>query len=582
MLSKQHRQPHGYLDFPYDVCEYISHFLCDDDLRKLYFVSRAWYEVSMPARYKGAALTLYWGIKRNHSPKIIPKGSSLSNQPGVYGHPSQYTPELIGCIRTLKLAFKDATHAWTPGVVKVEANRRNEIRAQMARVGSWLSNPLKPSPRRPCHRPAMDFTQLATFVQNLVWINDLTVQVVWPAKNSYQEDAGSDPHLYKSIVQPFLSATLHNPGFNLHSLTLSMPMESWAFVFTPSPRINRLEKLGILLDKAKRETNADLSISEFLLPFIQQHSESLHALNIMSPHLNPAFFFERVGHLPALRTIEARGTGTDNSRESPGSRASLRGFLLQHRETITQITWRFDGVEKQLHWRRLEQRFWFDPGYHMIHFLNLRVLELRNLPQIGLGLPRTLAQIRRVLPSYKSTLTGLYLEGYSPSLDLLYALLSTIASPILEHLEIGSRDLPREVLTRMAEQLPRLRVLHFTYRQVGRQVLISGGSFRSYHKLDLWLSPEDQVVLGVTEFRPLYTLRHWQFVHDMKTLGLPEWALEELYLKTTNREQRSWEQDALEVGKAILQSMPRIILINGLHRDSYLGCNSVKDLKRIR
>ncbi|KAF9454312.1 hypothetical protein P691DRAFT_448144 [Macrolepiota fuliginosa MF-IS2] len=499
------------------------------------------------------------------------------NQPSVYGHPSQYTPKLINHVKTLKLAFEDAVHPRTPRVIKVEATSMDKICAQTARVGSWLSNPLKPSPRPPCHRPALDFTQLATFVQNIVRIDDLTVQVAWPAKNSYRKDVGSDPHLYKSIIQPFLSATLHNPGFNLHSLTLSMPMESWAFVFTPLPSINRLEKLGILLDKAKRGTNADSYISEFLLPFIQQHSESLQALNIMSPSIDPAAFFEGVGHLPSLRIIEAGETLHHSSRDTPSPRASLHHFLLQHRKTITRMIWRYDGFGDSYGRARY---FWF--RHEIIHFPNLKALELRDLGKVGPSLHEELTPMRNILPNYKPTLTKLCLESYSLSLDPLYNFLTTIASPILEHLEIGSLDLPREVFARMAGRFPRLRILHLLYHQVGRQALVREGSFRSYHKLDLWLSPEDQMILGVTEFRPLYALRHWQFVHDMKTLRLPGWTLENLYLKTTNREQRSWEQDALEVGKAILQSMPRIILINGLHRDSYLGCNSVKDLKRIR
>jgi hypothetical protein len=75
-------------DLPYDLCEYIARFLPDDDVRKLYFINRNWYEISMSMRYKEAALSVHWARPKDRiqpklpspvePPAIVPKSAILS------------------------------------------------------------------------------------------------------------------------------------------------------------------------------------------------------------------------------------------------------------------------------------------------------------------------------------------------------------------------------------------------------------------------------------------------------------------------------------------------------------------------
>jgi hypothetical protein len=495
-------------------------------------------------------------------------------------------------VRSFKLVFKDGTdkisdRAVMKGIQHEEERpaRKNPVHTMVARVKRVIKRFVKP-PRKALRNPSEQsepspsLAQLTGFTESLARVDDFVI-----AMDGLQSMSPSAMYArlvppfaqLNPILRPFLSSIWSNGfGANLRRLTISIPMDSWQLVFSPSFQIDHLEALGVLFSKPRNRnlfllTQFEECIATYLIPFIQRHVNTLRALDIISPSFDCAPFFQRIGHILSLHTIKLEECG---GLVATRNENNFYHFLQQHHETITHITWKFSNSD-HLDYDVLGRDIWFDLRYHeLIPLPHLKVLELKNLAGFS-DLPTPfLSNMERLLRSHNSTLTKLCLEGYNPYLDTFYDLLNTISSSVLEHFEIGTRALTRNLLSTMATKLPSLCFLRLSYNDVGRQTVVrviqlASASIISYPILDFLMSTEDRRELGPE--CPLHKLYKYHFLQDMESFRLPSWSLEELHLETVNKSRLDWEADASEINKAILRSLPNVMAFNGKHRDRALS-----------
>ncbi|KAF5361849.1 hypothetical protein D9756_002303 [Leucocoprinus leucothites] len=513
-------------DFPYDVCEYISHHLSDADLSALRTFNRAFNDLTMLRSYRQITLRAHWTVLHRTGIGEL-TGFSLLSRPFSYHHLDDFlsgSSPIKRYVRSLQLVFAyDADGKDSRMRLKSRGGQPSEpgVSIRLNRITSLFSH----------------FAQLEEFT---VTVDRAPVGLKLPPQILTKDDE----QLFRPVLRPLLPDGLLSLATvsNIRALTVCIPSKAWTFVFAPSLHLTRLEKLVIHFDRISHPGFDATSLNaNILFPFVRRHSDTLRTLKLIRPY---NAFYTRFPFLPVLTEIEIEEPYT----RLPPTQAQLHEFLQRHSNTITRISWRSCGQSDQI---GVGRTAWFDFRHHSsIPFPHLRDLELKNLNGLSEGLRPPVEEIGLLLGGYTGTLTRLCLGDYWLDSEPFNLILDAIASPILQVLEICPIHLQSGMFSSMAQKLPALQILRIVYDGLYPSALPIG--YDNIYLLALRTAHDD--------LSPPALL----FQQEMKSLHVSEWNIRELTLDTNNERTFSWD-----VNRAIARTFPSLFIINGIPVEEY-------------
>ncbi len=410
---------------------------------------------------------------------------------------------------------------------------------------------------------------LLDFIRSLTKLEHLIFEWTPPCGISDDSDAINWylPPLYRSALEA------SSDGSTIKSLTVNVEMGCWKQVLHPSLMFERLERFTVY---CRSGWCCCAEAASVLVPFIQRHKEGLGELVVVSKECQLGGLWGEVGFVPGLRRLEVEETPRccDPSRDEGrgGGGGNLWGFLQMHSQNLTQINWRLSDAHLSLTNRDLG--VWFSKDHELIQFPHLKTLELQGLQQLPPYL--FFNPLLRYLKTLRASLTTLKIHGWKLMPDPFISILETVASRLLTVLDVGLEELTSDLFVEMEVLLPKLRVLKIVYREVIASDREDSQQDSSYllpgDVADGGDRPVSDAVSTVSGGQSRTTLAVKQFVREMEELSFKEWPVEELTLRCTrvDRQAKDPQWRARRVGRAVLNALPSVAVMNGAKRAEYL------------
>lgn len=411
----------------------------------------------------------------------------------------------------------------------------------------------------------LEFIRSMTNMENLIfeWTPSCGIS------DDYNAIGGYLPPLYRAALEA------SGDGSFLKSLTVNVEMGCWERVLHQSLVFERLERFTVY---CRSGWCCCAEAASVLVPFIQRHKERLRELVVVSRECQLGGLWGEVGFIPGLRRLEVEETprrcDPRASRDVEGGvGGSLWGFLDEHSQILTQISWRLSDAN--LTPANRDIGVWFSKDHELIHFPHLQVLELQGLQQLPPYL--FFNPVLRYLRTFQATLTTLKLHGWKLMPDPFIDILEAIESPLITVLDVGLEKLTSDLFVEMETLLPGLRVLKILYREaVG-----AWDQENSQQQDPTYLLPGDPMggcrpisdaasTMSGRQTRTTSAVK--RFIEDMELREFNEWEVEELMIRCTriDRFAKDPHWRAKRGGKAVLNALPSVTLVNGVAREEYL------------
>ncbi|KAF9450877.1 hypothetical protein P691DRAFT_700319 [Macrolepiota fuliginosa MF-IS2] len=573
MLRKKSQPP----QLPDHLWRYVCRFLTDEQVRGMYAVNRPLYRISMALRYREVEIGRLVGVGSEDTAKCLglPKElrahvRSLRFTATHLGPSDRPLPEsdddlIAGAVTASSLEAATKRISQLAIVRRVASHWRAKAQSPTSPTAPQSQFPPPPIPtptsaaRTPTVRRSLSLSrrktreqtvrdQLLSDFEKFLWevrnLTDLTIHYPDPRPEAIPGEAWS-----VGLLPEFGSGTPY--ASTLRSLTLSGSITTWKAIIPPRFEWPALERLSVRADMHFPNPNDDTyAIRLDLAPLVRRHAKTLKAVSFVSAlDLDLTSLYDGVGWLPHLESLEIEQPYLPPSRNHTDA---LNQFLLRHRETLTSFKWSFVPLpDTNLRTLTPNAQDWFNqPPYH----LTLPSLQRLHLTFPGPSNPGLFEGTLFYFARHASTLTHLSLNGLTFTLSQFHELLLLVGSKNIQDLDISLEILTSAVLTNLSTKFPLLKVLRLAYTSVGRQKVTSGSAL------------VDPTAGGILKIPNVSMVKMWQFKQDMAMLILPGWAVEEVYLK--RNVDREYKVD--HVGKMVVKSLPKVMFVNGMYRETFL------------
>ncbi|KAF8149935.1 hypothetical protein B0H34DRAFT_169112 [Crassisporium funariophilum] len=408
-------------DLSYDIWLYITGFMTTNDVKKLYPVNRALFDISLNERYKVQSITHLSYLAREKSLHRLLDPDAACRVKSFILFAGNVCKDLQQATKSRPFKLSNAISGW-------------RIRNGWKKPKHGVDIPVTAE---------TEFQSVSQIMRNLVSLTAFYIKVLHD----------QHPAFVKSNLA-FIEEGWSTFGSNLTVLGLGIPLEDMQLVISPQLKFPNLETISFDYKQSDLSSDADELACRILLPFLTNHRATLRSINLeIGVAQDPSLLLRQLDHMPLLQNFAVTLHGTDLS--------SIHQLLSNHQSQMRSLKLNL----RCLHCETPGPEEWYSPSFFQL------TMPLESL-HIDFYYPHEfIVEFANNLIAYihlfKSTLTSLHVANPRFSYAQVVRIVDGFSAfGLLRELDFQVRSMSPELFCYLSANLPCLETLSFHFHLI--------------------------------------------------------------------------------------------------------------------